>query len=191
MQAKSRSFHQVYKGHADQVALVRQAVRQHVGSLAVADDVVLIASELAANAILHSESAGEHFAVAVDVHPDCVRVEVADLGGPWDPQEDDSRPHGLDIVALLAAKWGVDRRGEGVRVVWARVDFTTELMTRRQVASRFGVTSAAVATWARRGALPEVRDDQGRPRYRRGDVERLHATGFRRVPRASSARKAS
>jgi len=54
-----------------------------------------------------------------------------------------------------------------------------ELMTRRQVASLFGVTSAAVATWARRGRLPEVRNEDGRPRYRRADVEALFRSGVR------------
>ena len=48
-----------------------------------------------------------------------------------------------------------------------------DLMTRRQVAMLFRVTSAVVATWARRGRLPEVRNSDGRPRYRRGDVEQL------------------
>ena len=51
-----------------------------------------------------------------------------------------------------------------------------DLMTRRQVASLFRVTSAAVATWARRGRLPEVRNEAGRPRYRRADVEALFRT---------------
>lgn len=55
-----------------------------------------------------------------------------------------------------------------------------ELMTRRQVAGLFRVTSAAVATWARRGRLPEVRNGAGRPRYRREDVEALFRSGFRR-----------
>jgi hypothetical protein len=52
-----------------------------------------------------------------------------------------------------------------------------DLMTRRQVASLLRVTSAAVATWARRGRLPEVRDEAGRPRYRRADVEALPRPG--------------
>ena len=56
-------------------------------------------------------------------------------------------------------------------------------MTRRQVASLFGVTSAAVATWARRGRLPEVRNEAGRPRYRRADVETLLRNGLRRRTR--------
>src|SRR5579859_2104548 len=51
-----------------------------------------------------------------------------------------------------------------------------DLMTRRQVAMLFRVTSAVVATWARRGRLPEVRNSDGRPRYRRDDVEQLFRT---------------
>ena len=58
-----------------------------------------------------------------------------------------------------------------------------DLMTRRQVASLFGVTSAAVASWARRGRLPEVRNEAGRPRYRRADVEALFRSGMRRGAR--------
>ena len=56
-------------------------------------------------------------------------------------------------------------------------------MTRRQVASLFGVTSAAVAIWARRGRLPEVRNEAGRPRYQRSDVEALLRSGLRRRTR--------
>ncbi len=62
-----------------------------------------------------------------------------------------------------------------------RVD--EDLMTRRQVASLFKVTSAAVAAWARRGRLPEVRNEAGRPRYRRADVEALFRSGVRRRAR--------
>ena len=58
-----------------------------------------------------------------------------------------------------------------------------DLMTRRQVASLFRVTSAAVASWARRGRLPEVRDEAGRPRYRRTDVETLFRSGTKRRTR--------
>ena len=58
-----------------------------------------------------------------------------------------------------------------------------DLMTRRQVAVVFRVTSAAVASWARRGRLPEVRDETGRPRYRRADVEALFRGGTKRRTR--------
>jgi predicted site-specific integrase-resolvase len=57
---------------------------------------------------------------------------------------------------------------------------TDDLMTRRQVAYLFGVTSSAVATWARRGLVPEVRDEAGRPRYRRAEIEELQRTGLHR-----------
>jgi predicted transcriptional regulator len=49
-----------------------------------------------------------------------------------------------------------------------------ELMTRREVAAMLGVTSQAVSQWVRRRVLPEVRGEDGEPRYRRADVEELH-----------------
>jgi predicted site-specific integrase-resolvase len=58
-----------------------------------------------------------------------------------------------------------------------------ELMTRRQVAYLFRVTSSAVAIWARRGRLPEVRTETGKPRYRRADVVALLRRDLRRRTR--------
>lgn len=58
-----------------------------------------------------------------------------------------------------------------------------DLMTRRQVAYLFRVTSSAVAIWARRGRLAEVRTEAGRPRYRRADVEALMRRGLTRRTR--------
>ena len=58
-----------------------------------------------------------------------------------------------------------------------------DLLSRQQVAYLFGETSAKMAMWARRGRLPEVRDDAGKPRYRRADVEALlRARAGRRRP---------
>ena len=62
-----------------------------------------------------------------------------------------------------------------------RVD--EDLMSRRQVAYLFRVTSSAVAIWARRGRLSEVRDEAGKPRYRRAEVEALMRRGLRRRTR--------
>ena len=62
-------------------------------------------------------------------------------------------------------------------------DVGEDLMTRRQVAGLFGVTSAAVAAWARRGRLPEVRNEAGRPRDRRADVEVLFRSAMRQRAR--------
>jgi anti-sigma regulatory factor (Ser/Thr protein kinase) len=48
----------------------------------VPEAVVLIVSELASNAILHSASQGEFFTVRAELHPDYVWIEAEDLGGP-------------------------------------------------------------------------------------------------------------
>ena len=55
-----------------------------------------------------------------------------------------------------------------------------DLMTRRQVAFLFRVTSQAVVRLARRGRLTEVRNCDGKPRYRRAEVEELFRSSFRR-----------
>ncbi len=74
--------------------------------------------------------------------------------------------------------------------VWGDVGTAGEdVMTRREVAYLFGVTSSTVKNWARseRVALTEVPGDQGRPRYRRAEVEALHASGFRGFESRSAA----
>ena len=38
------------------------------------------------------------FTVRAELHPDHVRVEAEDLGGPWHRRQPDGRPHGLDVV---------------------------------------------------------------------------------------------
>ncbi len=65
------------------------------------------------------------------------------------------------------------------------MDDVEDLMTRVDVARKFGVTSEAVARWARRSppVLTEVRDVQDKPRYRRAEVEELYDSGFRGGPR--------
>jgi hypothetical protein len=53
-------------------------------------------------------------------------------------------------------------------------------MTRREVAYRFAVASITVKNWARseKVALTEYKDDEGKPRYKRSEVEALRASGF-------------
>lgn len=60
-----------------------------------------------------------------------------------------------------------------------------DLMTRQQVAYKFETCSSVVAHWARSRLIPlvELRGEDGRPRYRRGDVEALWESGFRYRPR--------
>jgi anti-sigma regulatory factor (Ser/Thr protein kinase) len=133
-QAEKRSALRGYKtfpGRIDQVAEARSFVRRLLGGFPLAEEAVLIASELCANAAVHSQSSGINgwFGVRAEIHPgDFVWLEVEDQGGPWDqPASDENRPRGLEIVGRLAGddNWGVDGDGISGRVVWARLDWPT------------------------------------------------------------------
>jgi anti-sigma regulatory factor (Ser/Thr protein kinase) len=106
------------------VHFVRHAVARHLTGCPATDDAVLIVSEFAANAIVHSASRHAFFTVRAELHPDYVWVEVEDLGGPWHCRQPDGRAHGLDVVKALAGPdgWGVEITTDGGRVVWARLD---------------------------------------------------------------------
>jgi anti-sigma regulatory factor (Ser/Thr protein kinase) len=92
----------------------------------MADDILLICSELGANAVQHSASArpGGHFTVRAEVREgDYAWIEVEDDGGPWAGRErTGERGRGLVIVDELAAHWDV-RGDETGRVVCARLDW--------------------------------------------------------------------
>jgi serine/threonine-protein kinase RsbW len=115
-----RTFH----GRTDQVPRVRREIAAYLDGCPAADDAVLIASELAANSVLHSASQGEFFTVRVEAYPDYVWIECEDLGGSWHCTSPADRPHGLDIVQALTGpdNWGVETTSDGDRIVWARLD---------------------------------------------------------------------
>jgi anti-sigma regulatory factor (Ser/Thr protein kinase) len=82
-------------------------------------DAVLLASELATNAVVHARSG---FEVAVSTDVDRLRVEVsdADPGVPqvqWVPAGATSG-RGLLIVETMAAAWGVTTLDGGGKTVW-------------------------------------------------------------------------
>jgi hypothetical protein len=115
-----RTFH----GRADQVSQVRADITAHLGDCPAVSDAILVTSELATNAVVHSASSGEFFTVRCENHAGYVWVEVEDLGGPWHPGWPGDRPHGLDIVAALTGpdNWGTEITSDGNRIVWARLD---------------------------------------------------------------------
>ena len=114
----------IYPGQPDQVSHVRRAVTRHLAGCPAADDAVLVVSELASNAVVHSASQGQFFTVRAERHPDYIWVEAEDLGGPWRCRRPDGRPHGLDVVEALTGPdgWGFETTTGGRRVVWARLD---------------------------------------------------------------------
>jgi two-component sensor histidine kinase len=96
----------------------------------VADDLILIASELCTNAVLHTRSGlpGGMLTVRAEVCPGAfVLLEVEDQGGPWvEKESDEEHGRGLAMVAALAGEgnWTVeDGSTPGTRVVWVWLDW--------------------------------------------------------------------
>ena len=116
-------YQRAYPGRPDQVRCVRRDLARHLGGCPAADDAVLIASEIAANAITHSRSRGDSFTIRADLHDDHCQLECQDAGGPWQPRHDDDRPHGLAIIEALTGPggWGTTTTSDGDRIVWARL----------------------------------------------------------------------
>jgi anti-sigma regulatory factor (Ser/Thr protein kinase) len=115
-----------YLALADQVGEARSFLAQALEGCPLEEDAVLICSELASNAILHSASSkpGGRFTVRAEAYEgDYLWIEVEDEGGAWGEQAvTEECGRGLHIVSALATSWGV----EGdlfARVVWARLDW--------------------------------------------------------------------
>ena len=120
--AGTRRHTGTYPAEPGQVRHARAALAVWLGGCPRADEAILIASEFAANSVLHSASRdGGAFTVRVEVRADRLRIEVEDAGGPWrDGPRDDSRPHGFNVVTAIAGSgnWGVDGDACG-RTAWA------------------------------------------------------------------------
>jgi len=112
-----------FHGRAEEASQVRREIAAYLAGCPAADDIILIASELAANAIIHTQSRGSTFTVRCQLTSGTARIEVEDLGGPWRPRDPGDRPHGLDIIAALTGpdQWGTQVTSTSGRIVWARL----------------------------------------------------------------------
>ena len=122
--ATAPGYARTFPGRADQLSQVRRKIAAYLAGRPAADDITVIASELGANAIMHTQSRGSTFTVRCQLAPGTARIEVEDLGGPWrQPRTPGDRPHGLDIVQALTGpdEWGTQVTGTGGRIVWARL----------------------------------------------------------------------
>ena len=121
-------FERAYPGTIDQPRRMRADLIKIAGQCPVSDELVLLASELATNAIQHSRSGwpGGTFAVEVTLYPgEYAWVEVIDEGGAWAAHAvDDEHGRGLAIVAAAAGdgNWGIDG-SEKSRAAWFRLDW--------------------------------------------------------------------
>lgn len=120
--AGTRRHTGTYPAEPGQVRPARAALAGWLRGCPRADEAILIASEFAANSVLHSSSRdGGEFTLRAEVRPDRLRIEVEDAGGPWrDGPCDDGRPHGFDVVTAIAGpgKWGINGDARR-RIAWA------------------------------------------------------------------------
>ena len=112
---------------SDQIPRARALVRATLRSWGVharLDDLLLVASELFTNAVLHGAGRVE---LSVELLPSAVRVEVLDGGhpqarmplAPVAPAQFSGR--GLAIVDKVASKWGSATAPGGGTRVWAEI----------------------------------------------------------------------
>jgi anti-sigma regulatory factor (Ser/Thr protein kinase) len=118
----------VFLGSRNEVRNAREFVAQVVDGSPAADDVILLASEVATNAVVHTASGkGGTFTVVVRPGDRAVRVEVHDGGSETPPKarsadELAGSGRGLAMIEALATRWGHLGNRDG-RVVWFEVEW--------------------------------------------------------------------
>lgn len=120
-------------GGRDQVGRARRLVSATLGrDHPRHDDCVLLTSEIATNAVVHSRSGdGGTFTVTVSCQTDRVRVCVEDDGSAGPPCAGHAVPQGstggrgLPLLDALSDRWGLVREG-GRNEVWFEIWFTAE-----------------------------------------------------------------
>ena len=119
------------------IGRARQLVRDHLEAHGyegeVLDAAMLVASELATNAVLH---AGTDFDLRCVVN-DAVRIEITDQRPEGEVIPSEAPPmatggRGLRIVEETAARWGVVRRPDG-KTVWGELPTKTDEDLKRTV----------------------------------------------------------
>jgi len=122
-----------FSGCPDQVRTVRRYVQTVLGGIPATDTAVLLVSELATNAVCHTNSGtrgGGSFEVAILRTGSAVRIEVRDGGACQEPlaqqtSEGEETGRGLELVIALATRWGW-AGGPGGRRVWFELSQTAE-----------------------------------------------------------------
>lgn len=146
-------WRRLFPGEERQVAVLRRWLASRLPPCPARDDVIMVASELAANAIKFTVSGrGGWFAVEVTQWGSVVRVAVADSGGLSQPHviDDPTSEHGrgLLLVRGLSVRMGVcgDHRG---RLSWADILWENDGTEPVAVApDRWGAVATAPAKMA-------------------------------------------
>ncbi|MFW5416118.1 SpoIIE family protein phosphatase [Nocardiopsis sp. CNT-189] len=178
MKVASREFPPVPESAAEARAFVRETLDQWAVGRS-ADDVVLLVSELATNAVIHAESPlevtvrryqGQVEVVVADRVPERALPQAGPLAVDTSPSTENARSGGLGLAlaAAIAASWGVAYSKED-KAVWFRVPDDEEAAERplappapvrpqRRRAPRPGPWAALDAALTARLALPDLLD---------------------------------
>ena len=117
-----------FAGSPEEIQQVRHFVRQVIAGCPVTDEVILLASEVATNAVRHTSSGRDGtFCVLVQAVDRSVRVEVHDLGSSTAPAirrsgSPEESGAGLVVVDRVADRWGFHGSQLGL-VVWFEKDW--------------------------------------------------------------------
>jgi len=88
----------------------------------IADDVLLVVTELVNNAVTHAHSSCE---LRLSISPVALRIEVIDEGpgtpDPLPPSATRNHGRGLHLVDALTAAWGFEPIESGGKMVWAEL----------------------------------------------------------------------
>lgn len=107
--ARWRSCASTFLGRPDQAGQARALLAAFLHGLPGADTAILLASELAANAVSHSASGqpGGTFTVRAHLTGTGVYAEVEDQGSGWDGNLAGAQaPHGLFLLQALSTSCG-------------------------------------------------------------------------------------
>jgi anti-sigma regulatory factor (Ser/Thr protein kinase) len=150
-----------FPGGKDQVPEARRWIEDLLPECGARDDVLLLATELCANAVVHTLSGRTgRFSVDVEWSPELARVVIGDQGSLTAPVvsagEDDAGwdgecGRGLRLVDAMADGWGTARHLAG-RSVWADVSWQARGGPLLQPPGGYEAVSADIA--AMREAFP-------------------------------------
>lgn len=124
----TRPKSRVFSGSRDQIRHVRDFTRRTLAGCPVVDEAVLLTSELATNAIVHSASGrGGVFTVIIERAQTWLAIEVYDSGSEKAPfvessSENAESGRGLGVVDAIAKRWGHAGDPAG-RVVWFELEW--------------------------------------------------------------------
>ena len=130
-------WEKAYLGIPATVSQVRRDVRAILAPCPedVVEDVALVVSELAANAIRHSRSGADGGTYTVRLSHQATEkvpyiwVEVLDQGSPsWDGILRPEPTHGLSVIQHLSTWMGSNDEADGRRTVYARLDYRADGM---------------------------------------------------------------